>query len=69
MFSPDPGTWSYLTAWAERRLRAARAELEGVNCSHDRAQALRGEIGALKDLLDLPGRREPEQERIERSFI
>ena len=47
-------TWQHLRKWAEQQLTKAREKNDAVGLSETDTAALRGEIRALKRILDLP---------------
>ncbi len=46
--------WAHVKKYAETELSSLRNRLESPATDHDQTQVLRGEIRALKRLLDLP---------------
>lgn len=53
--------WQRVVAWAEEELKVLRKRIERLDCSHDETQVARGEIRALKNLLELPQKLAPQQ--------
>jgi hypothetical protein len=46
--------WSRVKHWADEELKSLRSKLEAPVRSHEETQVIRGEIRALKRLIDLP---------------
>lgn len=49
-------TWAHVKTWAEGEVEKLRVRNDSMDLDHDQTVALRGEIRALKRLLDLPKR-------------
>jgi len=54
MLDVNSRTWAYIKRHLESEIDDKREQLESVNCTHDRANVLRGQIMEARTLLDLP---------------
>lgn len=55
-------TWAEVSAWANERLKKARAALESENTNFEQTLVLRAQIKQLIQLLELPNKAAPPTE-------